>query len=245
MDKTIIYKNNFTHLLLTEEHNIINRQIEQYRNDTTNSRVKFINFGSAYEQKIKKIFNKYAILNSHLDKLDRIRLIFKTKEFIAVYKKIGLNSVDFYQYTYESYIVSLITTLDLCAKLGKEVYNLKIRERDCNWYKFAFYPKLLNSNSSKYINDFAKYLNTQRTNRHIIIHKGDFKSEEIESLDSTIFDTNLLQLSDVTANWFKSRHRQELNKMNRKMNNQLKKAIEYIGKFLESMDEQMQQIINK
>jgi hypothetical protein len=212
------------------------------RNDKTIG-TPFELFGSEKEKHIKRIFNKYITIQEHMEKLEKTPIFFQTPELIPIFKKKGIEEMEFYQYVFENFIIRITSALDLCGKLGDEVFQLNIQEKYCNWYAFANHKTMMGSASSKILNDFADYLDKTKDHRHLIIHKGGFESEEIKSIDSTIYGLDeVVPLTEPLKEWYDKRKEDEMKKQIDNINDKIAKSIDFISDFVSTLDKNLRNI---
>ncbi len=204
------------------------------------SDIAYDDMGDEREKTIKRIFNRYINIHEHLEKIEKTPIYLDTIELIPILKKKGIEDIEFYQYVFENFIIRITTTLDLCGKLGNEVYQLNIPEKDCNWHVFAYKKEMKETDSSKKLIEFSNYLNETKTHRHTIIHYGGYKSEEVSSIDSTIYRLeDIVPLETPLKEWFDQRKDEEMKKQIDALNIKIAKVIEYTCEFLETLNERL------
>ncbi|MFN8114475.1 MAG: Cthe_2314 family HEPN domain-containing protein [Bacteroidia bacterium] len=208
--------------------------------DDIKSDIKYDDIGDDREKAVKRIFNRYINIHEHLEKIEKTPIYLDANELIPILKQKGIEEVEFYQYVFENFIIRITTTLDLCGKLGNEVYQLNIAEKDCNWHVFAHNKQMKETDCSKKLIEFSDYLNQTKAHRHTIIHYGGYKSEEVSSIDSTIYRLeDIVPLEEPLKEWFDQRREDEMRKQINALNIKISKVIDYTCEFLETLNDKL------
>ncbi|MEZ4721287.1 MAG: Cthe_2314 family HEPN domain-containing protein [Flavobacteriales bacterium] len=137
---------------------------------------------------LSRVFERYMSLENHLNKLGIIIHFLKTREITKPLQDSGLRESEYYQYLFENYIVQLVSTQDVCAKIGNELLVKRIAEKYCNAFTFIDNHEIKDSESGQRLLELTEYLTNHRTNRHLIIHSGNFESHEAKDLDGLLYD---------------------------------------------------------
>ena len=77
---------------------------------------------------------------------------------------------DYYKFHYDNFIIRLVTSIDVCGKIGNIVYQLGIADRYANWYSFTVHPKMKDSVPAAQLIEFTEYLDEFKQQRHIKVH---------------------------------------------------------------------------
>lgn len=205
----------------------------------------FEQLGSDSEKHFKRIYNRFSSLDDQLNLLFELPKYIHLKGIVGFLKKNSITEIDYYQYTYENYLIRLASTIDLCAKLGNEIYRTKLTSRQCNWYKFSNHPKVKGLESSKIIFEFSEALSSKIQERHTIVHSGQFKSGLIESIQSKIISNKIVPMKRLASNWFRSKKKEEVSKLTMEMNTSTSLAFEYSRKFVISLTKELKILLEE
>ncbi|WP_425391091.1 Cthe_2314 family HEPN domain-containing protein [Ekhidna sp.] len=180
-----------------------------------------------------EIFQKIQILSYHLYDLRIIKNSTKLDGIDEFLKRNNVESYYFLKYTYENHQIRIVSTLDICSKLGNTVFQLGIKERYCNWLQFS--NKLGNAHfSSKVLLEFAKELDQNRGERNSIVHSGDYVNEILDWYDTYSIDEGYLRDNLLIESFKKNRDIQSA-KLDAKMLKDTEKCYEYSEQFINSL----------
>ena len=139
-----------------------------------NYRGTFDNYGTEKEKYLKSIMTLIGLVQSYFDDLDKVVSFLKVdKNKISLLYGEAMEIDDYYKYHYDNFIIRIVTSIDLCGKVGNLIFNLAIEERYSNWYSFATHPLIKNTDSAKCIQEFSNYLEDFKNQRHAKVHKGE------------------------------------------------------------------------
>jgi|WetSurMetagenome_2_1015567.scaffolds.fasta_scaffold21540_2 hypothetical protein len=231
-----ISESKFVKTLLIKIKDIYARQLILYINTETRPDIPFNEYGNEKEKLLKKIFKRYTNLIGHCEKLVNITKYLDNKTIKEFCDSNEINEVDYYQYHFENFIIRLVSILDLCSKIGNELYELGISERDCNWYKFSHHSEIIGKKCCTIILSYSDYLSSLRLDRNLIVHTGGYESDKITTIESKIFDENLLSDQNIIKEWFDNQKNEEISRMVDFINNNIENALKYLFDFLDSMD---------
>lgn len=238
-----LYPTDFLRILLTEYQEFLNR----YKDEDISGKVKSFeeNYGSQLDVYIKKVAKRWWLLREYLEMLEKIKNVFSSD-----YKKgIGgenFEEIEWWQYNYENFIIRLSAILDQIGKLIKEVYEFKIKEKNCNWYNAKNAVKAKNQDCADKIDEFQSYLEDYRLARHDIVHKGGFESDDIKAIDDYLFDEFEIQF--FGEDWFnsmKDKKNEQKEQLKIKLETSLDKSLDYIKEILELIEDDFQDKVNQ
>ena len=231
-----INNSKFTKLLTSVVKDIYAEHLRIFIDDEKKPDAEFNEYGNDRELLLKRIFIRFTNLSNHFEKLIHI-LKYIDEEFVTEFcENKELDEIDYYQYHFENFLVRLVSLLDLCAKIGNVLYKLEIPNQKCNWYKFVNHSEIVGKKCCTDLWSFANYLDTLKSDRHIIMHSGGFESEEISSIQSKIFNSDLIPIEDVLQDWFDTQKTEEISRLVDFMNNKIENALNHVFNFLDSME---------
>lgn len=226
----------FLSILLSKVKDVYAKHLGIYIDQKEKPEIAFEEYGEKNEISLKRIFKRYNNISDSLEKLLLIEKFIKSNFVIDFCKNNELNEIDYYQYNFENFLVRLVGLLDLCAKIGNEVYELDIEERKCNWYRFTNHQNIIGKKCCTVLLSFSHYLQSIKDYRHIILHAGGFESDQIKSIESKIFNERLIPLEKPIKDWFESQKNEEIKRLVDFINNKIENALNYTYDFLDSMD---------
>jgi hypothetical protein len=195
--------------------------------------------GSREDLIIKETFFNVSNLRIEFEKISKIPFLIDNITLTDNLKENELTEIFLIQYHYENFITRLVSLADIVAKVVNSVYELGIETKYCNCYPVMNRTEIAGTNTSARLKELYDYLDDFRNNRHIIIHKGGFESEEIKSIDSNIFDETIIPLEGILKNWFEGNKKQEIKNLQAKMSKQINKIDILLAEIFESMKDEM------
>jgi hypothetical protein len=79
---------------------------------------------------------------------------------------------DYYKYHYDNFVIRIVTSIDVCGKIGNLLYDLKIPEKYSNWHSFTVHPAVRDTLPTKKLNEFSEFLDDFKSQRHKKVHQG-------------------------------------------------------------------------
>lgn len=195
--------------------------------------------GSKDDLIIKETFFNVSNLKTEFEKISKIPILIENITLVYKLKENEVTEIFLIQYHYENFITRLVSLADIVAKVVNSVYELGIETKYCNCYPVMNRPEIVGTKTSTKLKELYEYLDDFRNNRHIIIHKGGFESEEIKSIDSNIFDESIIPLEDILKDWFEGNKNQEIKNLQLKMSEQIDKTDNLLAEIFESMKDKM------
>ena len=230
-----INSSTFAVAMATALKSIYAEHLRLYINQETRPDFDIDEYGNEREVLLKRVFKRFNNLSEHLEKLIIISKYIDSNFVQEFCTNKEIKEVDYYQYHFENFLVRLFSILDLCAKLGNELYKLGLSEKECNWYKFTHHSEITGKACCTALLSYANYLDKLKQDRHQIIHSGGYKSQEIESIETRIFNSDLIPIADVLQDWFNVQKEEELNRLSDYINNKIENTLNYVFTFLDSM----------
>lgn len=237
-----INKSNFVISLITNSKNVYAKHMQTFIEDKITSD-NFSSYGTDDELYKKKTFEKYNTLSSQLEYLTVIPSYFGCKEAMEAMKKLGVAEIDYYKYHFETFLVRIVSILDLCSKLGNQVYELGIKDKNCNWVKFT--ENLSNEDCTIHLINLKESLKDISKDRNIIIHQGNHQTKEIDSIDNQIFNLEMIEIDDLLQQWFDEKKDDKIAEVKIKMEEYIRNTIDLTFVFIESLKRKFEDRVNK
>jgi len=195
--------------------------------------------GSKDDLIIKETFFYVSNLKTEFSKISKIPILIENIIINDNYKEDEIDEIFLIQYHYENFITRLVSLADILAKVVNSVCELGIATKYCNCYPVMNRPEISETDTSVKLKELYDYLDVFRNNRHIIIHKGGFKSEELKSIDSNIFDESIMPLEDILKDWFEGNKKQEIKNLQTKMRLHIEEIDSLISEIFDTMTDKM------
>jgi hypothetical protein len=143
----------------------------------------FENYGAEKEKYLKSIMSSVASLQSYFEDLQRAVTFLKVdKSKISHIYKDELETDDYYKYHYDNFIIRIVTSIDVCGKIGNLLYDLKIPEKYSNWHSFTVHPTIKNTLPAQKLNEFSEFLEDFKSQRHKIVHQGQNPNNRFDKI---------------------------------------------------------------
>ena len=166
---------------------VINKKCK--KENLTNEENNFMKFSEYYFSYVNVLRNLKKVIDFLSIDVDKISLFFP---FLK-------NEQEYYKYHYENYILRILTVPDLIGKMGNAIFDLKIKEKDCNCYRFKKdYFKIVRQNDDiiQIIEQVLKFTEEFKEDRHSIIHRGKTNFEKLSYLDLQILSLKVFNTED-------------------------------------------------
>lgn len=154
--------------------------------------------GTEKEKHIKSIMDIIVVLSSYFDDLESVlKYLQVDKTKISALYGNSLDAEEYYKYHYDNFAVRLMTSIDICGKIGIAIYKLKIEERYANGYSFAKSTLIKNTKQADKVFKLSEFLESFAEHRHSKVHQGksiDNRFDRIvfwESIGKNIGDSTL------------------------------------------------------
>lgn len=207
------------------------KQVEHYKKTKSSSD----DFLSEKDKRIRKIYEQFKALTSHLDDIQKTVTYFKLIGLTTFLKRNNIPQPEYFRFMYENHQIRVTSTLDICTKLGDLVYRTGIKEKYCNWYKFINHEKVKTKPCAKVLADFADRLYFLRLERNQIIHHGGYINETVNSINTYSFDKKDLNNSSILVPYFRSEKKKELRKLEKEMKMNYNSCFDYVRQFINSL----------
>ena len=195
--------------------------------------------GSEDDLIIKETFFNVSNLKTEFEKISKIPLLIENITINDKLKENEVSEIFLIQYHYENFITRLVSLADIVAKVVNSVCKLGIETKYCNCYPVMNRPEISGTDTAKKLKELYDYLDIFRNNRHIIIHKGGFESDEIKSIDSKIWDESIIPLEEILKDWFEGNKNQEIENLQNKMNKHIEEVDKLLSEIFETMKDKM------
>lgn len=234
----------FAKTLLSATYPLFLRHMKEI--DDVNTDVELHNYGTKTEVQLKAIHTKLGLILSYFDDLQMAtKFLSVDREKIQLLHSDNIEQEDYYKYHYDNFLTRIVTSIDICGKIGNEVYDLKIEDRYCNWSAFANHSSMKDSVPSKKTIDFSKYLETLRKYRHEKVHFGTTKYNHFSGLIFWNDFNNAIKLNidERTRQFLEERTEKELNIRLTEIEEIIETVIYKTFDFLNSMADDIKKII--
>jgi hypothetical protein len=166
--------------LLKSLQKFVPRHIEDALNNT---HIKYEEYGSEYEKRLKQILQHYGSIYSVLNDLD-LTFYFLSKERHLILKHYPdlENQKDYYSYHFENYYIRLVTLSDILGRLGVLIYDLKI---DLKSSAYIFKDKARKEGFEKISLITEKIIGSikhLKNERHSKLHTGEAEINLLEGI---------------------------------------------------------------
>ena len=195
----------------------------------------FDTYGSAKDIYIKEVFKSYTALASQLELLEVMPLYFANTDAMEAMKKVGIKEIDYYKYHYETFVIRIVSILDLCSKLSNYTYELGLRSIECNWARIR--KELGVNDTTNRLIGLKNHLIDFTKDRNIIIHQGNHQTEEIASIDSKIYSLEMIEIEAILQEWFDKEKDEKIAEVKKNMEDAIKTTIDLAFEFIESLNE--------
>lgn len=183
----LIRENEFLELFLGKFRIITKKKIE--KNELTHKEINFEKFSDYYFSYLTVIQDLEKVIS--FLKIDTNKIL----ELFPFLK----SEKEYYKYHYENYFLRILTIPDLIGKMGNVIFDLNIKEKDCNGYKFKTVYSLLKNQEENIILNIEKILKFTedlKKDRHLKIHLGKNNPEKLSNLNQQIFFLNVFNSED-------------------------------------------------
>ena len=153
---------------------------------------KLDSYGTDRQIHLKAIFNDLNLIRQYFDDLNIFSKFFNIdrKKISKLYGK-ALSDEDYYKYHYDNFVIRLLTSIDLCGKIGCTAYRLKIKND--SWYQFSQNKLIKGTKIEEILISYSDYIDKLRQHRHEKVHTGKSKDNQF---DKIIFWDSLMDLLD-------------------------------------------------
>jgi len=166
----LIENSKFMAQVLTAYGSFFSRHFEAYAADPT---INLDTYGTQAEVRIKNLLLSSLDLYQYFKDLTLLSEYFHIdRRDISTTYKGKLSQEEYFSYHYENFVIRIVTSIDICAKIGNILYDLGIQDRFCNWHGFAYHKDMQGSAPASKLIDCANYLSEFKAKRHAQLHWG-------------------------------------------------------------------------
>jgi hypothetical protein len=223
---------------------IISKHLKRFAKDPMNE--SFETMGDNQERFLKSLVDRVGMISEYFDD------VFLTLTFLQVDKaKISalygesLVPEQYYKFHYDNFLIRMVTSLDICAKLGNVVFDLRISERKMYPLTFYEHPSLKTECSAEILKEFADYLDTIKKDRHRKVHQGTSKEN---MFNRVLFWENLNKAMDISPeeqdSVLEEFTQSKISEVLREIETITTNSIEYVVGFLDSMLPRLEVILS-
>lgn len=173
----------------------------------------FMEIGTTSEVFAKKIFYSFLDLTTAIDNLKHVSTFFSIKSLPKYYEKNDISEIQYYKYHLENHYIRITSILDLTVNFINNIFRLGLPQKKCNVFSVLENLNIKGSPTEKALKSFENKLQHIKQKRNIIIHQGKLESEEIKSIDSTIFTSDLIKQEKILVRWFNNKKQAEIKKV--------------------------------
>lgn len=210
-----------------------------------NHNVNLDDYGTYEEKYLKSIYKFVDIIKMYINDLSKTLAFLKVdrKKIPYLYEeKITID--EYYKYHYDNFVIRIVTSIDICAKMGNIIYDLNMPEKKVTWYSVAEHPKIKNNNSAKKLEDFAKYLESFKKARNLKVHKGMNPDNVFDNIIFSEVINKLLGKKDIDNDPYEKYTDRDITNSINEIEKTTQETAEFIFAFLESMTYRLEEIIN-
>jgi hypothetical protein len=137
---------------------------------------------NSIEEQLDSIQKQIIPIETYLTDLTLIPIFLSIKRNRISSSYAKLTEEQYFKYHYDNFIIRIVTSMDICGKIGNTVYGLNIPEKYCNGYSFVNHPAVKNLDCSTKLSELTEYLEPFRSTRHIKIHKGESSENKFSAI---------------------------------------------------------------
>ena len=201
-------------------------------------------YGSAKEIWLKAIFNELLRIRHYFEDLQILpKFLNVEREKIVLLYGDAIDDEDYYKFHYDNFVIRLLTSIDLCGKIGRTVFELPIKHG--SWYQLMQHPELKGTQPAKILQSFSTYLENYRKHRHQKIHSGQ---SEDDQFDKIVYWESLVKLTGMEM------HLEDMEVLNEFTNVEIKRkvaeleavinqTIDYTFDFLDAINYRVEKLI--
>lgn len=237
-------RSSFMRRLFTVTAPIIAKHLKRFANDPINQT--FETMGDHHERFLKSLVDRIGLISEYFDD------VFLTLTFLQVDKaKISalygesLVPEQYYKFHYDNFLIRVVTSLDICAKLGNVIFALRISERKMYPITFYDHPSVSTERSAGILKEFADYLDTIKKDRHRKVHQGTSKEN---MFNRVLFWENLNKAMDISPEEhdpvLEEFTQSKIYEVLHEIETITEKSIDYVVDFLDSMLPRLEVILS-
>jgi len=205
----------------------------------------FDELGTPKEKLIKGMINAIGSISNYFDDL------YKTLDFLRVDKRKiqhlypdTISSEIYYKYHYDNFVIRIMTSFDLCGKLGNVVYQLNIQERYANGYAFITHSDIRELEPAQKGAELSDFLENFKQQRHLKVHKGENPENRFDKI--VYWDTinKIVSPGEPTSEVLEDYTQEEINAAVDEVEQQINEASRYVVAFIDSMEPKQDEIIS-
>lgn len=232
--ETWLEESDFWPIIITAWFKVKSREIKHEKREFENKTKKpFIR--DEFEERVTSTFNRLMALKENINNIEALSKYPNMNGLDSFLKKNKTQKSEFMKFIYTNHQVSLVTTLDLCAKLGNIVFDCNLNYKRCNTYSFCKHKNTKGTSSAKILDEFTTDIWLDKLERNTIVHHGGYKHYLIANIENTEIAPEDLMGDKVLIDYFSRKMRSETNKLQDKMTSDYLLCIDYSTRFLNSL----------
>lgn len=228
----------------TELANAIKKFIPKHMKECLNNpELKYEEYGTESEKKLKLILKYYTNLSIVLKDLDlTLKFLEKDRSSILENYKFLDSQETYFNYHYENYYIRIITILDIIGKIGTILYRFNLDLDKVSAHKFK--DKALKENYEeivKIIDKLTCFLNKFKNERHKKLHTGE---SSIKPFNGTVIWEDLNVKIDFDTDEILKQHTdQKIKEEIENLRGNTIELIEVVKEFFEESNKKLKEII--
>jgi hypothetical protein len=205
----------------------------------------FLSYGTTKEVHLKTIAAQLGSFQHYFEDLEKslIFLNVEKRKIVTLYSK-AIRAEEYFKYHYDNFVVRVVTSMDICGKIGDTICELGIPVRYQNAFSYINHPEVKNSDSAVVLNDLATYLEHLRTQRHSKVHGGQNESNRFDTV-LFIEDLNEALGTEEPDNVLDEYGKEQIREANKEIEDVILKVAGHVIKFLDSLTVKLSEIIER
>lgn len=181
-------------------------------------------YGSKKEIYLKEVFRLYTIINDTIEKL------YLSIKYLSIENPIReVDEIDFYKLHIEYYNIKCISVFDYCINMINHSAQLGIPQKKCKYNNIIENVNLKNTLLVQKLKLYEKEVSKIKTDRNIIIHEGDWKSDSLNEIDSKILCNDFFNHGKEITEYFQQEKQILIKKSIKLISKQIKVFESHIG----------------
>jgi hypothetical protein len=206
---------------------------------TKNPNVFADSFWTEDEKKVFEMWKQIQAILNHLNDIYSTLKYVSLKGLKTILRKNEITENDYLRFIYESHLIRISSTADICALLGDIVFQTGTSKNRFNWYRYVNHKKVKNHKSAVVILELVNRLANLSDERHRIVHFGGHKSKLLDAIESQTFDNKYLDISPFLLKRFKTYRTRELRNLTKEMKANFKLCVRYTKMFFNSLTDEV------
>lgn len=152
---------------------------------------------------LKKIHSLRATIDDGIENIKKINAFILIEKIPEYYLDNGISARDYYRHHVEYFHIQCISIIDYTMHLINHTLNLGISDRKCSYYSILENKNVKKTSLAQKMTNFHKEFEKIKASRNKIIHNGNFESDSLTAIDSTIIDSEVTKKADIDLDFLK------------------------------------------